>query len=268
MNYTTMLIDQSEGVVTITLNRPSKLNALNHELLDELADAIEKADKDDDAKAVVFTGQGRGFCSGADLTGPVSGTDPNADGVTREVKLSPFARFGNVFMRLNQTKKPTIAAVNGIASGGGFSLAAACDIRIASTAASFSAIFVRRGLVADCGLTFTLPRLVGSSKALEMMWTGEFLSADEALHCGLISRIVSPEALLEEARSLALKIATGPSVAIESMKQMVYKGLENDSFDAQLAWEAFSQSVCFQTDDFKEGVSSFLEKREPEFKGR
>lgn len=268
MDYEDIIVEQSNGIITLTLNRPAKLNALGANLLDEVGDVVEKFDKEDEAKVLVITGAGRAFSSGADLTASVSGTDITVPGMPREVKLLPFARYGRAYSLLYKTRKPTIAAVNGITVGAGLSLAAACDIRIAVDTAAFGALFVKRGLVADCGATFTLPRIVGAAKALEMMWTGEIIDAEEALQFGLISKIVPPDKLMEEALSLAKKIAEGPSIPIEAMKRMVYKGLENDSFDAQLAWEAFSQSICSQSEDVQEGINSFLEKREPRFKGR
>ncbi len=268
MDYEDIVMEQSDGIVTMRLNRPAKLNALGPKILDEIADVVEKVERDDEAKVLIITGEGRAFCSGADLKSPVSGADTTVPGMSRGMKLEPFALFGRAFSLLHQTRKPTIAAVNGIASGAGLSLAAICDIRIASDTATFSAIFVRRGLVTDCGGTYLLPRLVGTAKALEMMWTGDFIDANEAFQCGLVSNVVSPDELMKTARSLADKIAKGPSIAIESMKRMVYKGLETDSFEAQIAWEAFSQNICRVSEDFQEGIKSFLEKREPLFKGR
>lgn len=268
MDYEDIILEQGDGTVTMSLNRPAKLNALGPTLLDEMADAVENFERDDEAKVLVITGKGRAFCSGADLTGSVSGADTTVPGIARGVKLEPFARYGRVFNLLHQTRKPIIAAVNGIASGAGLSLASVCDIRIASETATFSAIFVRRGLVSDCGATYILPRIVGTSKALEMMWTGDFIDANEALRFGLVSRIVPPDELMNSAKSLAVRIAQGPSIAIESMKLMVYRGLENNSFDAQMALEAFSQNVCRVSEDCKEGINAFIEKREPRFKGR
>ena len=268
MDYEDIIVEQSNGIITLTLNRPAKLDALGAKLLEEAGDVVEKFEKEDEAKVLVITGAGRAFSSGADLTASVSGTDVTAPGMPRGVKPLPFARYGRVYSLLYKTRKPTIAAVNGVTVGAGLSLAAACDIRIAAETASFGALFVKRGLVADCGATFTLPRLVGTAKALEMMWTGDIIDAEEALQFGLISKIVPPDNLMEEAILLAKKIADGPSISIEATKRMVYTGLENDSFDAQLAWEAFSQSICEKSEDFQEGVKSFREKREPRFKGR
>jgi 2-(1,2-epoxy-1,2-dihydrophenyl)acetyl-CoA isomerase len=268
MKYRNIIFEQRNGVVTMILNRPKKLNALDYRMLDEIADAIERVEDDDDIKVLIITGKGRAFCSGADLTAKVSGIDPSAPGISRAVKIEPFGRYGRVFSCLRNMRKPTIAAVNGIASGAGLSLAAFCDIRMAADTAGFSAIFVRRGLVADCGATYILPRLMGTSKALEMMWTGDFINADEAFRLGLVTKVVPLDKLMEEAISLANRLAKGPSVVIEFIKRMVYKGLDLDNFDASIAWEAFSQYVCLKTEDFKEGISSFLERREPVFKGK
>lgn len=268
MAYEDVILKKENGIATLILNRPQKLNALGPKILDEMADAIEKADRDDGVKVLVITGEGRSFCSGADLTGPTSGTDASVPELPRGVRIEPFARFGRVISLLRQTRKPTIAAINGIAAGAGISLTAVCDIRVASEKATFSAIFVRRGLVTDCGGTYLLPRIMGTDKALEMMWTGDFIDAAEAFRLRLVTKVVPHDDLMKEALALAGRIAKGPSIAIEAMKRMVYRGLEANNFDAQIAWEAFAQNVCHQTEDAKEGVRSFIEKREARFQGR
>ena len=164
--------------------------------------------------------------------------------------------------------KPSIAVVNGAAVGAGLSIALLCDIRIASDVARFSSIFVRRGLVADCGASYYLPRLVGAAKALELMWTGDIIDAKEAERIGLVRCVVPADELMKEAKEFALRLARGPSVVIELMKRMVYDGLNSNNFHSQMAQENFGQYVAWLTEDYREGVDSFIEKRESQFKGR
>ena len=268
MTYESIILEVNEGVATLTLNRPDKLNALDPTLLQESAMVIRELNDDDEVKALIITGAGRAFCSGADLAVPVKGTDLNQPGIRRRARLDPFVSFGWLIRQIDGFAKPAIAAVNGIAAGGGLAIALACDIRIASENAQFSCIFVRRGLVADCGTTFYLPRAVGVAKALEMMWTGDFIDATEAKDIGLVSRVVPAEDLMKVTKEFALRLARGPSVSIELHKRLAYEGLKTDSVLSQMAQEDFAQFVCRETEDVKEGVQSFIEKREPRFKGR
>ena len=195
MGYESIIVENEEGIMTVTLNRPKKLNALDAVILHNLVDAIDKAREDDATKVMIMTGAGRAFCSGADLTSPDRGTDTKWSGVNRSHRMEPFILFGAVMKRLRHFHKPVITAVNGITSGAGLSLACLGDIRIGSEDASFSAIFVKRGLIADCGATYLLPRLVGTQHALKLMWTGDFIDAKEAERIGLISQVVPPDAL-------------------------------------------------------------------------
>ncbi|MBM3155359.1 MAG: enoyl-CoA hydratase [Chloroflexi bacterium] len=268
MAYEAIILEKSDGIATLTLNRPDKLNSLNHTILQEMVEAIDDVREDDEIKVLVITGAGRAFCSGADLTSEVYGTDPKQPGINRPFRLEPFVSFGTVMKRLRNFHKPVIAAINGVVAGGGLGMACLCDIRIASEQAKFSAIFVRRALVADCGTTYTLPRLVGIQKALELMWTGDMIDAGEAERIGLASRVVPGDKLMATVREMAVKIANGPSVAIELMKKMVYEGLEANKFSASLAYESWAQEMCLLTDDIKEATDAFLEKREPKFSGK
>ena len=268
MAYESIILEVDEGVATLTLNRPDKLNALDATLLQESAKVIRDLNDDDDVKALIITGAGRAFCSGADLAVAVKGTDLNQPGIGRRARLDPFVSFGWLVRQIEGFAKPAIAAVNGIAAGGGLAIALACDIRIASENAQFSCIFVRRGLVADCGTTLFLPRVVGVAKALELMWTGDFIDVREAERIGLVSQVVPADDLMKVTKEFALRLARGPSVSIELMKRLTYEGLKTDSLQSQLAHEDFAQYVCRQTEDAREGAVSFFEKREPHFKGR
>jgi len=267
MGYRSITLEKNEGIAVITLNRPEKLNALDPTLLQDIARATDEVAADDEVKAVIMTGAGRAFCSGADLTGPVRGTDPRQAGIGRQARVEPFVAFGWALRKLRNLVKPTIGAINGVAAGGGLGMACTLDIRIASEQARFSSIFVRRGLVPDCGVTYFLPRLVGTAKALEMMWTGDLIDAREAERIGLVSRVVPHDDLMKVCREFAARLVKGPSVSIELTKRMVYDGLEANSWSAQLAYEGWAQSMARQTDDVTEGQRAFVEKREPAFKG-
>jgi 2-(1,2-epoxy-1,2-dihydrophenyl)acetyl-CoA isomerase len=268
MKYDNIIVTNEDGITTITLNRPQKLNALDANILLELVQAIDDAREDDDSKVMILTGAGEGFCSGADLTSPDSGVNTKLPGVNRRHRLEPFILFGAVMKRLKNFHKPIIAAVNGIASGGGLALPCLADIRIGSEDAKFSAIFVRRGLVADCGVTYLLPRIVGTQNALKLLWTGDIINAKEAERIGLICQIAPADELMDTAKALALQISRGPSTSIELMKRMVYEGLDANNFSVSLAYEGWAQEMCYLTEDVKEGVNSFIEKRQPNFTGK
>ena len=268
MTYETIILEVDEGVATLILNRPDKLNALDPTLLQESARVIAELNDDDEVKALIITGAGRAFCSGADLAAPVSGTNLNQPGIGRRARLDPFVSFGWLVRQIDEFAKPVIAAINGIAAGGGLAIPLACDIRIASENARFSCVFVRRGLVADCGTTFYLPRIVGIDKALELMWTGDFVDANVAERIGLVTRVVPAEDLMDVAKEFALRIARGPSVSIELQKRLTYEGLKTTSVQTQMAHEDFAQHICYQTEDAKEGAVSFFEKRDPHFTGK
>lgn len=259
--------EKEAGVATITLNRPRQLNAVGGTMAGELQQTIEEANSDDSVRVLIITGAGEGFCSGADVTelGPLGSRN---DSAWRLSAKSPAAGGIQSFVvPFYNCEKPIIAAVNGVAAGGGFSIALACDIRIASEKARFSQIFIRRGLVPDTGSTYFLPRVVGISKACEMVFTGEVLDAAEAKDCGIVSRVVPHAELMPAAREMAARIAALPPLAMKLAKRALYKGASTD-FASALEFEGYMQGICFGTEDFREGVAAFIEKREPEFKGK
>lgn len=268
MPYKLITVEVNDEVATLTLNRPDKLNCLNSGILHEMSDALINLNRDDGVKALILTGAGRSFCSGADLSEQPYGTDKNQPGISRAEHITPFVSFGWVVKQIEDFTRPVIAAVNGIAAGGGLALALAADMRIASENAVFSAIFVQRGLVPDCGVSYYLPRLVGISKALELMWTGEKVPARDAERWGMVNRVVPPDEMMKAAREFALSLALGPSLAIEMIKRMAYTSMKSDSVMTQMAVEDFMQQVCRESEDVREGVMGFLEKRAPNFKGR
>lgn len=250
-----------DGIATITFNRPERLNAVTEAMRTEVHRLATELRTDESVKVLVFTGAGDAFSSGADsseLTADYSGA------IEPHILKRPLGWWA---LPVRHFPKPTIAAIPGITAGTTFSLALACDFRIASEKARFSMVFVKRGLVPDNGATYYLPRMIGASKALELMLTGDTFDAREAERLGLVNRVVPHENLMKVTREFAARIASGPSVAIELIKKGVYKGVTGD-LEGQLDFETLAQRICFQTEDFKEGITSFLEKRQPKFKGR
>ena len=267
MENKTIQLSVEKAVATLSLNRPEKLNAMNQALLIESTAALTELDEREDIKVLIVTGTGRAFCSGADLSDPVNASSVSQPGIGRREKLEPFVLFGRLIRAIDSFSKPTIAAVNGIAVGAGLALALACDIRLASEGAIFSSIFVKRGLVPDCGTTYTLPRLIGTAKALELMWTGDSVDASHAERLGLVNRVVPPKDLMKEANALATRLAESASLSIELTKKLVYEGLKTANLSGQLMKEDYAQYVCRQSEDYQEGRRSFLEKRPPRYKG-
>lgn len=260
----------AEGVALATLRRPEKMNAVGGRLVHELLDVVESTRHDDSVKVLVITGEGRGFCAGADV-----GEDEQAraegkafvESAYRRHTTAPIGHWGSLFSAIKAYPKPTIAAVNGAAAGAGMSLALVCDIRIASSNARFVSAFVHRAISPDTGSTYHLPRLIGTGRALEMMFTGESVGASQAAEWGIVNRVVDPEQLLAESLGLAERIARGPSLAVELTKRLVQQSADID-FDGQLEREAWALSISSNSEDREEGIRSFLEKREPQFRGR
>ena len=266
MSYEDILYDVDEyGVATLTLNRPERMNALRPQTTREMRDAIAAFRDDDNARCLLITGNGRGFCAGDDFQAIFLAEDRQARQVQRKInrlkqgELSLDDVFG--------LEKPTVAAVNGAAVGYGMDLALYCDIRIASESAKFGWYFTRRGVLGTVGGTFVLRQLVGLSKAFELTLTGDLVDAAEAGRIGLVSKVVPNEQLMDEARALARKLASGPPLAQRAVKRAMHKGFEMD-------WKSLGEyqqalgDVLWETDDHMEGVNSFVEKREPRFAGR
>ncbi|OGA42000.1 MAG: hypothetical protein A3G24_03160 [Betaproteobacteria bacterium RIFCSPLOWO2_12_FULL_62_13] len=264
MSYKYLLYNVRDCIATLTLNRPERLNALGDTMREEIYDAVSKCAADPNVRVLVITGAGRGFCSGGDVK---SMSERHQSGEAPP----PSAQFAQirdrVILAMRDCPKPIIAAVNGAAVGAGMNLALACDMRIASSAAKFSQIFVKRGLPPDWGGTYFLPRIVGIAKACELIFTGDTIDAAEALKLGIVSAVVTPEELLPESYKLARKIADGPPVAIQGAKRAIYHNQDVD-LRAALEFETFVQTVNRETEDAKEGVRAFMEKRAPVFRGR
>ena len=260
--YEHILVTQSEAIVTITLNRPEKLNAFIGHMRRDLAEALERAGSDRTARVVVITGAGRAFCAGGDV-GFMAELMQRGDS-------EEFARIlgagRRVITAIRAMTKPVVAAVNGPASGAGCNLAFACDLRVASTNASFSQSFLKVGLHPDWGGSFFLPRLVTPNKACEMFFLGETIDAAEAMRLGIVNQVVSPEELQAATQELAERLRAAPPVAIAAAKQAVYMS-ERADLDEMLRYETDAQLRCFQSEDGHEGIRAFLEKREPKFTG-
>ena len=270
MPYQDLTLDIENHVAVVTLNRPEKMNAMGPQLVFDLLDVLESTRHDDNVKAMVITGAGRGFCAGADVSGgaamrKLSNELDEASGYRRH-KEAPIGHYGVLFSTLNDYPKPIVAAVNGAAAGAGMSLALACDIRLASTNARFISAFVHRAITPDTGSTYYLPQMLGKGRALEFMYTGEPIHAAEAERYGLTNRTLDPESLVEEAIALAEKIARGPSLAIELTKRLVNN--QATTFDMQVEREAWGLGVTGDSEDRQEGIDSFLEKRPAHFRGR
>jgi enoyl-CoA hydratase/carnithine racemase len=263
-SYKCLLYEMKDGVATLTLNRPERLNALGDTLRDDLQDAVTRASDDPEVRVMIVTGAGKGFCSGGDVKA-MSERKESGSGRPLMEKVAPGR--DRTVQALRDAPKPVIAAVNGAAAGAGFNLALCCDIRVASTAAKFSQAFVKRGLHPDWGGTYFLPRVVGTAKACELIFTGAIIDAEEALKLGIVSAVHPPEELLPAAQALARKIADGPPIAIRLAKRGIYHNLECDLRQA-LEYETFAQNICFDTEDAAEGIRAFVEKRSPSFRGR
>jgi 2-(1,2-epoxy-1,2-dihydrophenyl)acetyl-CoA isomerase len=262
--YETIDVTTADHVCTITLNRPDVYNAFDDRMTKEIQAALKAVARDDDVRVIVITGAGKAFCSGQDL-GALK--EKYVPGYVPELGDDLRRRYNPIITRIREIEKPVIAAINGVAAGAGCSLALACDIRIASQEASFIEVFINVGLIPDSGSTFTLPRLVGMGRAMELCMTGQKLTADEAERIGLVNRTVSPEVLADETAALARRLASLPARGLALTKRLLNQSFDND-LAGQLEAEAFAQDTAGRTADHHEGVVAFIEKRKPVFKGK
>ena len=275
MSFETILYDESDHVATITLHRPDRLNAITKQLGDELLEAMRTADRNDAVRVIVLTGSGRGFCAGADmssLSGIAQKDDWSPeDSAPRPVTPRPFEDAIDDFRKPHSyfpaVSKPVIGAVNGVAVGLGFVYLLYCDIRIASEKARFGTAFSQRGLIAEHGISWMLPRLIGISHALDMLYSARLVDAQEALRMGLVSRVVAHDELMDQVTQYAAMLVTTVSPrSLRVIKKQVYEAQFKTLGEAiDVADEEMIQSL--QCDDFKEGVAHFVEKRPPRFSG-
>ncbi len=261
MDYQDIIHAKEDGIVTITLNRPERRNAFSAEMSESIRLAVEDAARDDDVRFLVITGTGSAFCAGADVKAMAAGVGQSGgggEGGSDHVSLP---------LLLHQFDKPVIAAINGVAVGGGLDLALACDIRIASDQSRFAEVFIRRGLIPAMGGIFFLPRLVGIDRACQIIWTGDMISAEEAERIGLVTTVVPHDELESATRELAEKLAKGPPLAIQKAKRAIYQGLGTD-LETSLKVTSAAVGELRKTDDHAEGARAFVEKREPVFRGK
>ncbi len=258
----TVLTAEADGVLTLTLNRPDVLNAVNDQLTLELGEALKYAERERTVRCLVLTGAGRGFCSGQDLR------DRAGVGVESPVSYgdSLRRRYNPIIQRLAGIEKPVIAAVNGVAAGAGCNLTLAADLRVASDRASFIEVFARVGLIPDSGGTYFLPRLVGLAKAFELAYLADPVDAAEALRIGLVNRVVPHEELMPAALDWARRLAAGPTKGHGLTKRGLRRAASS-TLEEALAYEAYLQEIAGGTADHREGVAAFLEKRKPNFTG-
>ena len=260
MEYKTILYEKKEGIGTITLNRPKSMNALNSAVFKELGHVLAEIEGDNEVKVVIITGSEKFFAAGADITevGEIS-TPVDAYRFLKEAQTA--------INRFEDLEKPIIAAISGLALGGGCELTMACDLRIAAENAMFGQPEIKIGVIPGGGGTQRLPRLVGVTKAKELLYTGDFIDANEAYRIGLVNKVVPVASLMDEARKMALKIARQPGVTLKMTKIAVNGGLNMDLKSA-MAYEARCFEILFSTEDQKEGMKAFVEKRKPVFKNK
>ncbi len=264
MSTEELLVERDGGVLTLTLNRPERLNAISGPMLGALAAELARANADPAVRAVVLTGAGRGFCSGLDLRAR-AGDDGGGDGEANAPRL--FDLRDSPPMALHRMDKPVVCALNGPAAGYGMDLALGCDIRIASDRAKLGAVFVRRGVLPESGGVWYLPRLVGWAKAAEIAFMGDVLDAQRSLELGLVNRVVPHDELMAEAAAAAARIAANAPYAVQATKRMM-RLAQDETFETAVDHSYLHLGAMFRSEDFREGMAAFLERRDPEFRGR
>jgi len=259
MSYETILFDVNNGIATLTLNRPDVFNAFNEQQSYDVIDALKKCEKDKSIRVLILTGAGKAFCSGQDLK--------SIAGTKRSLSESIYKRYNPMIKAMRNLPIPIICKLNGVAAGAGCSMALASDMIVASENASLIEVFVNVGLVLDSGSSYFLPRLVGSARAFELSTMGTKVTAQQALAWGMVNRVVKPEELDMETDKMAAYYQNAPTKAIAMMKKMLNKSFHSD-LDTMLEYEAYCQEIAGRSDDYKEGVTAFIEKRKPNFKGQ
>ena len=263
MNYENILFEINEGVAQLTLNRPDKLNSFTQAMHDEVRHAVHKVGSDKSVRVLILTGAGRGFCAGQDLSDRA--VEPGARAV--DLGDSVEKNYAPLVLALRGLPMPVICAVNGVAAGAGANLALACDIVLAAKSASFVEVFCKLGLIPDTGGTYFLPRLIGSARAMGLTMLGEKLSAEKAETWGLIWKAVPDEELAAETMAMARHFATAPTKGLAFTKQALYASPHN-TLQQQLTLECGMMSELGRTEDYREGVAAFMEKRAPQFQGK
>ena len=260
-DFATILVEQADGVVTITLNRPEKYNALNHNVAKELMAVLKQAERDATMRCLVLTGAGKGFCAGQDLREAAKRDDSYSfrDGLNRG--------YNRLVIAMRALEKPIIVAVNGACAGAGLGLALAGDIRYAAEDAQFLTAFIGIGLAPDTGVSYWLPRLIGPARAAEMLFSNERIDGSTAAQIGMVNKAFPVDQLMDETMQLAYKLAASPPIGLALSKRALNRSL-GISFAETLDYEAHLQEVAGHTADYKEGAAAFREKRSPHFQGK
>jgi enoyl-CoA hydratase/carnithine racemase len=267
MDFEYILFEKAEGIATVTLNRPDKLNALTPQMRVEMRKAFEDVAADDGIRILILTGAGRGFCAGADIVTVAERAEMADDEPMRALHLQPVATNRPATI-LRNLEKPTICALNGVIAGGPIALALSCDIIIASEQARFRIALTRVGLSLENGLSYILSRRIGPHLTLELTYTNDIIDAKEMERIGLVNRVVPHEQLMPTARNMALKMLDIPPLGLAMAKRCVYKALEAPDLESQIAFEMLLGKTLGQTEDRKEAVQSFMEKRKPVYQRR
>jgi len=258
------IVERHGGVMVIRFNRPERMNSMGGTLLQDLNAAIDDGRGDDRVRAFIVTGEGRGWCAGADLQDMGGAAGAGGEHAKRYNALDPIGVVGRTVLNIQGADKPVIAAVNGVAVGGGFGLCSSMDLRIASDQARFSAVFIKRALAPDCGLSWFLPRLVGPERAAELFYTGRMVDAAEALQLGIVSKVVPHDSLMDAALEFASAIAKAPPSAMTFTRRALLHSPSATLAD-QLEYEWGNQKASLRSPEFMEGVQAFLQKREPDY---
>lgn len=267
MDFEFILFEKKDGIATVTLNRPDKLNALTPQMRVEMRKVFEETAEDDGVRVLILTGAGRGFCAGADIVTVAERAELADDESMRALRLQPVATNRPATL-LRNLSKPTICALNGIIAGGPIALALSCDIIIASDQARFRMALTRVGLSLENGISYMLSRRIGSHLTLELAYTNNIIDAQEMERIGLVNRVVPHDKLMLTAREIAQKMFDIPPLGLAMAKKCVYKSLEAPDLETQIAFEMLLGKTLSQTEDRKEAVQSFMEKRKPVYQGR
>jgi len=265
MAYETILLKKEAHIATLTMNRPDKMNALTRKMLLEMVDAVGDVAQDRDIRVMILTGAGKVFCSGADISG--GGWESGLAGAPNELHYNIRTSYQRVALGIQSMEKPTIAMVNGAAVGAGCDFAFSCDMRVGTDRSKFRNSFVKVGLIPGGGGAWFYTRLLGLGRGLEFLFTGDFLEAEEALRIGVLNKLVAADKLESATMELAGKIAANPPLAVQMSKKLAYKALETD-LETALEMAAPCQALALSSEDHREGVNAFIEKREATFKGK
>lgn len=267
-------VEVTNGILVATLNRPEMMNSLSAELTSGLIEALDRASTDDDVRVVVLTGNGRAFCAGAEVTAERAPAGVGSGGATgappqrsRHDRMNTRAGSSDAVLAFARCDVPIIGAINGVAAGGGFGIALCCDVRIFAESARIGSIFIKRGVAADYGAAYWLPRIVGVSKAFELFYDGNVIDSARALELGLANRVVPDDEFMDEVMAYAAQIAAGPPMGYTGVRRLILDSVDGIERGVFLDREWAAQAALLRTNDAAEGFKSFIERREPEFTG-